>query len=93
VAPLVEFTAPTRSPFPSDYFTVADDAQLTGRRVNLPMPPDCATNRSECADRAVLNQLDGFNMQPRISTSSGILEARAEWPARSDDVFFLPRPK
>ena len=28
---------PERGPFPSDRFTVADD-QLTGRRVNLPLP-------------------------------------------------------
>jgi alpha-beta hydrolase superfamily lysophospholipase len=35
--------------------------------VNLPIPDDCIAQRSECEDRAVLNQLDGFNMQPRIS--------------------------
>ena len=53
-------------PFPSNLFTVPDAAQATGLRVNLPTP-DCTTNPSDCADVAVLNTLDGFNIQPRIS--------------------------
>ena len=53
-------------PFPSNLFTVHDQTQLTGVRVNLPQP-NCATNPSDCNDVAVLNQLDGFNIQPRIS--------------------------
>jgi hypothetical protein len=53
-------------PFPSNLFTVPDAAQLTGVRVQLPQP-NCATNPSDCADVAVLNALDGFNIQPRIS--------------------------
>ena len=48
-------------------FTVADARQNTGRRVNLPMPQDCVTHASDCEDIALLNQLDGFNMQARIS--------------------------
>jgi hypothetical protein len=35
-------------------------------RVDLPKP-DCASRPSDCADIAVLNKLDGFNIQPRIS--------------------------
>jgi Bacterial Ig-like domain len=46
---------------------VADDEQNTARRVNLPMPEDCTTETSECEDVAILNQLDGFNLQARIS--------------------------
>jgi hypothetical protein len=42
-------------PFPTDFLTVADPAQKTGLRVNLPSPM--------IAD---LNRLDGFNIQPRI---------------------------
>jgi pimeloyl-ACP methyl ester carboxylesterase len=53
-------------PFPSNLFTVPDATQLTGVRVDLPQP-DCSTNPSDCADVAVLNELDGFNIQPRIS--------------------------
>jgi hypothetical protein len=57
---------PRRTPFPSDRFTVVDLNQLTLRRVNLPKPP-CAQRPSECADIDVINTLDGFNLQPRLS--------------------------
>jgi len=65
VRPLADLASPDRSPFPSDAFTVADARQNTGLRVNLPLP-DCAVQVSDCQDVAVLNQLDGFSMQPRI---------------------------
>src|ERR1044072_4451438 len=52
-------------PFPTNLQTVADSSQVTGLRVNLPKP-DCTAFPSDCADIAVLNQLDGFNIQPRI---------------------------
>jgi hypothetical protein len=65
VAPLFDLS-PDRSPFPSDRFTVPDARQLTGLRVNLPMP-DCTARKSDCEDVAVLNQFDGFNREPRIS--------------------------
>lgn len=58
--------SPNSGPFPSDRFTVIDDEQNTGFRVNLPSP-DCAARPSECQDIAVINTLDGFNLQPRIS--------------------------
>lgn len=52
--------------FPSDRFTVADPAQNTGRRVHLPLP-NCAARPTDCEDVEVLNTLDGFNLQPRLS--------------------------
>lgn len=64
--PLFNLQSTTQSPFPSDRFTVFDAQQLTGLRVNVP-PPNCATNPSDCADLTLVNQLDGFNPQPRIS--------------------------
>ena len=67
VHPLFDLGSPERSPFPSDRFTVADDEQNTARRVNLPMPEDCTVEASECEDVAILNQLDGFNLNARIS--------------------------
>jgi hypothetical protein len=67
VRPLFDLRSLGRSPFPSDVFTVADPHQNTGRRVNLPIPQYCRTYASDCEDFAVLNQLDGFNMQARIS--------------------------
>src|SRR5437588_1742600 len=66
VHPLFNVQSATQSPFPSDMFTVADPQQLTGMRVNLPFP-NCATHPSDCADITLLNQLDGFNTQPRLA--------------------------
>ena len=61
-----DLSAPSGGPFPSDRFTVFDPTQITGLRVNLPKPP-CAARPNDCADIDVLNTLDGFNLQPRIS--------------------------
>lgn len=58
--------AEVRGLFPSDAFTVFDATQNTLRRVNLPKP-DCAARPSDCADIDVINTLDGFNLQPRLS--------------------------
>jgi pimeloyl-ACP methyl ester carboxylesterase len=54
------------APFPSNGFTVPDSTQNTGLRVELPRP-DCAARPSDCSDIGVLNELDGFNLQPRLS--------------------------
>jgi hypothetical protein len=51
--------------FPSNRYTVPDGEQLTGLRVALPKP-DCSIFVSDCEDLDVINQLDGFNVQPRI---------------------------
>jgi len=51
--------------FPTDDFTVPDSTQVTGRRVNIE-PPTCAVAASDCADVALLNELDGFDLDPRI---------------------------
>lgn len=64
--PLFNLQSTAQSPFPSDRFAVLDSQQLTGLRVNLPLP-NCGTNPSDCADITLLNQLDGFNLQPRLS--------------------------
>jgi hypothetical protein len=53
-------------PFPSNRFTVPDAAQNTGLRINLPLP-DAAAQPSDYDDVQVLNTLDGFNLQPRLS--------------------------
>lgn len=54
------------SPFPSNRLTVPDFGNATLRRVNLPKP-DCAARPSDCADIDVINTLDGFSTQPRIT--------------------------
>lgn len=66
VHPLFDLNSTTASPFPSDRFTVFDFQQRTNLRVNLPLS-NCATHPSDCLDATLLNRLDGFNTQPRIS--------------------------
>jgi hypothetical protein len=61
-----DLSSPASSPFPSDRFTVDDHDQKTGLRVNLPKP-NCAVFVSDCQDINVINTLDGFNLQPRLS--------------------------
>ena len=63
---MFDLSEPSDGPFPANEFTVEDAANLTGIRVNLPLP-DCSVRPSECDDIAVLNSLDGFNLQPRVS--------------------------
>lgn len=63
---LFDLTTHTGGPFPSDRFTVSDPSQNTGLRVNLPKP-DCDARPSDCEDLDVINTLDGFNLQPRLS--------------------------
>jgi hypothetical protein len=57
---------PADGPFPSDLFTVPDLSQHTRLRINLPKP-DCTVWVSDCQTIDVLNTLDGFNLQPRLS--------------------------
>jgi hypothetical protein len=54
------------APFPTNHFTVPARNNLTGLRVNLPYP-DCQVFIADCQDLTLINQLDGFNMQPRLS--------------------------
>lgn len=61
-----DLSDPAGSPFPSNRFTVADWSQNTFRRVSLPKP-NCAARPSDCADIDVINTLDGFSTQPRIT--------------------------
>ena len=53
-------------PFPSDLLTEPDARQRTGLRVNLPLP-DCAARPADCAEIRLINQLDGFNPNPRVT--------------------------
>lgn len=87
--PLFNINSTTQSPFPSDRFTVADGAQNTGLRVALPFP-NCVTNPSDCADVTLLNQLDGFNPQPRLSIPfDGAIDPNS---VNSNTVFLIQLP-
>jgi hypothetical protein len=82
------------SPFPSDRFTVVDTTQNTGLRVNLPTP-DCTARPNDCQNLDVINTLDGFNVQPRLSipfdgpidvstvTSDTVFLVRLSWATHS----------
>jgi hypothetical protein len=81
-----DLSDPAGSPFPSDRFTVRDWSNSTFRRVNLPKP-DCAARPSDCADIDVINTLDGFSTQPRITVPfTGDIDVNT---VNSDTVFLL----
>jgi len=63
---LNDHSHPLSAIFPSNRYTVPDFTQNTLRRVSLPKP-DCTVRPSDCADVDVLNTLDGFSTQPRVS--------------------------
>jgi hypothetical protein len=89
LAPSLAFAAPQPGPpFPSDLFTVRDGNQLTGLRVALPKP-SCVTNPTDCAEIDVLNTLDGFNVDARVSIPfGGTLDLST---IRPDTVFLADR--
>jgi hypothetical protein len=88
--PLFNLNSTTQSPFPSDRFTVVDRHQNTGLRVNLPLP-NCGTHPSDCADITLLNQLDGFNPQPRLSIPfDGVIDPAT---VSSKTVFLIQLPR
>ena len=72
-------------PFPTNLLTTPDPSQLTGVRVDLPLP-DCSVRPSDCNDVRLLNALDGFNVLPRISIPfSGPIDLAT---VSRDTVFF-----
>ena len=61
--------SPTVGPFPTNVLTMPDPGQKTGLRVDLPATFDyCdpSLSPSVCSNVALLNQLDGFSINPRI---------------------------
>jgi hypothetical protein len=81
-----DLSDPAASPFPSDRYTVRDWSNQTYRRVNLPTP-DCAVRVSDCQDIAVINTLDGFSTQPRITVPfTGAIDPNS---VTSDTVYLL----
>jgi hypothetical protein len=74
------------APFPSNRYTVFDGTQNTLRRVQLPRP-DCAVRVSDCQDIDVINTLDGFSTQPRITVPfTGDIDVSS---VNSDTVFLV----
>jgi hypothetical protein len=60
-------TLPPPALFPSDALTVPDPAQATGRRVDLAPPADCVAEKSLCDEITLIDQLDGFDLDPTMS--------------------------
>ena len=58
--------SPAVGPFPTDFLTVPDETQRTRLRVDLPLP-DCAARPTDCQELGLVNQLDGFNIQARLT--------------------------
>ncbi|MFL6716984.1 MAG: Ig-like domain-containing protein [Burkholderiaceae bacterium] len=86
VAIRYDLSDPAGSPFPSDRFTIPDAGQNTGRRVALPLQ-DCDAHPSDCEDIKVLNTLDGFSTQPRITLPfNGDIDIRT---VNSNTIFLL----
>ena len=89
VQPLHDPSSLQTAPFPSNHWTTKDKSQITRLRVDLPKP-DCAVRPSDCADIDVLNTLDGFNLQPRISIPfSGAIDPTS---VNSSNVFLVRLP-
>lgn len=81
-----DLSHPAGAPFPSNRYTVIDWSQNTSRRLNLPKP-DCGVRPSDCADIDVINTLDGFSTQPRITVPfTGPIDVNS---VTSDTVFLL----
>ncbi|MFI5327157.1 MAG: hypothetical protein ACHQ7H_13045, partial [Candidatus Rokuibacteriota bacterium] len=52
--------------FPSDRQTVPDPRQSTGRRVALALP-DCDLDAAGCDEIRLVNELDGWSVNPRVA--------------------------
>src|SRR6185369_1563091 len=52
--------------FPTDQLTEADPRQLTGRRVHLSLV-NCVAAPSTCDEISLLNDLDGWSVNPRMT--------------------------
>ena len=85
ISVLFDPARPEVGPFPTDFLTVPDPAQKTGLRVNLPSP-DCAQQPTTCTEIELLNELDGFSLQPRTRVR---FSAPIDAQTLSGGVFFV----
>jgi len=86
IQPLFNVDVVGQAPFPSDQFTVPNPKNITRLQVSLPLP-DCKARPSDCNDLGVINTLDGFNVNPRLSIPfSGPIDVNT---VTSDTVFLV----
>lgn len=86
---LFQPTSPAVGPFPSNALTVAASSQKTGLQVNLPPPSGCTlmSTASQCVNLELLNQLDGFSVNPRITVC---FSAPVNVSTLNNGIFFFP---
>ncbi len=65
---LFQPSSPAVGPYPTNALTIKSDIQKTGLQVNLPLPAACTvvSASADCINKQLLNQLDGFSVNPRI---------------------------
>jgi hypothetical protein len=65
---LFQPSSPSVGPYPTNALTVQTENQKTGLRINLPLPAGCtvSSTSADCINKQLLNQLDGFSVNPRI---------------------------
>jgi hypothetical protein len=80
-------STPDTRVMPSNAFTVPDATQLTGLRVNFPVPACDAAHQSTCDDLTLLNQQDGFDLRPRVTVPfSGAIDVTS---VNASDFYIL----
>ena len=81
-----ELGRPRTGPFPSDIFTVKDVKNITGRRLNYPLP-NCRARPSDCDDLEVVNTFDGWGLEQQVSIPfTGNVDPET---VSSDSVFLI----
>jgi hypothetical protein len=66
---LFQPSSPSVGPYPTNALTIHTAIQKTGLQVNLPFPAGCTvlSVSAQCINIQLLNQLDGFSVNPRIT--------------------------
>jgi hypothetical protein len=80
----------TAGPFPSNVLSVSDQGQKTGLRINLPSSSencDPASSPSVCSNVTLLNQLDGFSVNPRVMVC---FSAAVDTTTLRDNISIVP---
>ncbi len=89
---LFQPTSPAVGPFPTNALTVEASSQKTGLQVNLPAPSGCTlmSTAAQCVNVELLNQLDGFSVNPRITVC---FSAAVNVSTLENGIFFAPVSK
>ena len=90
--PAVAAAAEVQGLFPSDRHTVPDPRQATGRRVALALP-DCGADPAGCDEVRLVNELDGWSVNPRLAVGfSGPIDLASLTRASAFILPLVPEP-